>query len=304
MRYFKLINSKGVKLDITSNSIFFHDPTGLGFEEDTIFRRVGESWWLSKAAYKQKVIKGKIMFTSLEGADPYEQFLMFSKYISRTPLTLLYYPRGLDGTEYRRTVRVTKLEKSELSKFGALEEEIEFTAYTPWYERVFATNFKHISNNSRGWVWGGDSNPPLVFEPTNPAYTVARFKAEPLRFVNIYSPINSLGPMKITIYGPVTNPIWMHYVGNTRIALGQFDSREDMEIEDGTKLVIDNTGERSNMQVLTNTGAVVKNVYSLRDFSTKSFFNLREGTNTISAITSGSDVVRFDVEGYIYYATV
>lgn len=304
MRYFKLINSKGIELDITTRSIFFHDLSGLGFEEDTIFRRVGESWWLSKAEYKQSIIKGKISFTSLEGEEPYNQFLMFSKYVSRAPLTLLYYPCGLDGTEYRRTVRVTKLAKSELNKFGALEDEIEFTAYTPWYERTMASNADSMHETTRGWVWGGNDNPPLVFEPTNPEYTVTRFGSEPVTFVNLYSPINSLGPVKLTIYGPASNPTWLQYVGSTRIASGRFSLTENVEIAEGTKLVIDNTSEQSSMKILTLTDDFVMNVYPLRDFDTRGFFNLREGYNTISVLTQSSNVVRFDAEGYVYYATV
>lgn len=304
MRYFKLINNKGIKLDITTRSIFFNAPNGLGFEEDAIFRRTGKTWWLSKAEYKQTVIKGKITFTSLEGEDPYSQFLMFSKYVSRAPLTLLYYPYGLNGNEYRRTVRVTKLAKGELDKFGALNDEIEFTAYTPWYERISATNADSIHEETRGWVWGGNDNPPLVFEPTNPEYTKTRFGSEPVTFVNLYSPIDSLGPVKLTIYGPAQNPTWLQYVGNTRIASGRFSLSENVEITEGNKLVIDNTSEQPSMKIFTLTDDFVKNVYPLRDFDTRGFFNLREGYNTISVTNQTMDVVRFDAEGYVYYATV
>lgn len=304
MRYFKLINSNGVELDITTQSVLFHDIEGLGFEEDAIFRRVGETWWLSSATYKQSVIKGKMCFTGLGGEDPYGLYLRFSKYITRTPLTMVYYPFGLDGDSYRRTVRVTELTKSELTKYGALDESIEFTAYTPWYELVSATNANEEAVASRGWVWGGESNPPLVFEPTNLEYTRTRFGSEQKTFVNVYSPINSLGPVKLTIYGPVTNPVWLHYVGNTRIGTGQFDSSETVEVPAGARLVIDNTNGKHQMRILSATSEVIKNVYPLRDFDTRGFFNLREGYNNISVYSNESDFVRFDVEGHIYYATV
>lgn len=304
MRYFKLINSNGVELDITTHSLLFHDIEGLGFEEDAIFRRVDETWWLSSAMYKQSVIKGKMCFTGLEGEDPYGLYLRFAKYITRTPLTMVYYPFGLEGGSYRRTVRVTELTKSELTKYGVLDEDIEFTAYTPWYETVTASNADKTVITELGWVWGGDTYPPLVFEPSNPDGNRTKFGSERKSFVNVFSPIGSLGPMKLTIYGPVKNPTWMHYLGNTRLATGQFDISENVEIPDGAKLEIDNTNGRYRMEILSSSGALLKNVYSLRDFDTVGFFNLREGHNTISVTSSETDFVRFDVEGHIYYATV
>lgn len=304
MRYFKLINSNGVTLDITTQSILFYSIEGLGFEEDAVFRRVSETWWLSSASYKQAAIKGKICFTGLEGEDPYGLYFKFSKFVSRAPLTLVYYPYGLDGDAYYRTVRVTELTKSELTKYGVLDESIKFQAYTPWYELVSATNAESTVITELGWVWGGDTYPPLTFEPSNPDGNKTKFGSERKSFVNVFSPINSKGPMKITIYGPVRNPVWLHYIGNTRIGSGRFDSSENVEIPEGARLEIDNTNGRHRMEILSAAGAVLKNVYSLRDFDTLGFFNLREGYNTISVTSSETDFVRFDVEGHVYYATV
>lgn len=302
MRYFKLINSKGDELNITSQSIFFHEVEGLGFEEETSFRRIGQTWWLNSALLRQTPITGKISFTDLEGFDPYILFNDFYLFVNKAPLTLVYYPRGLDQTSYRKQVRVTKLEKSELNKYGALEEAIAFTPYTPWYMVVTVQNII-AGTASKGWVWGGEHNPPLKFEPTDDTSTPAKFGGEISQSVRLYSPVESSSPVKLIIKGPALNPIWSHYVGNKLIGTGGF-SGSGMNLEADEELVVDNTNGHTRMHVRSLITGEDRNVYALRDFDTMCFFTLKEGDNTISVASSGGSTVDFSVEGHIYYGTV
>lgn len=302
MRFFKLINSKGDELNITSQSIFFHDIEGLGFEEETSYRRVGQTWWLNNALLRQIPITGKVSFTDLEGYDPYVLFSDFYLFVNKAPLTLVYYPRGLDQTSYRKQVRVTKLDKSELNTYGALEEDISFTPYTPWYMVVSASNVSTIVT-STGWVWGGDNSPPLVFEPTDAESTPAKFGGEIRQSVQLYSPVESSSPIKLTIKGPAVNPFWSHYVGNKLISTGGF-AGEGVNLSGEETLVVDNTNGRTGMSISNSATGETRNVYALRDFNTGCFFILKEGANTISVAASGGSHVDFTVEGHIYYGTV
>lgn len=302
MRYFKLINNKGDELSITSQSIFFHDIEGLGFEEETSYRRVGQTWWLNNALLRQTPITGKISFTDLEGHDPYVLFSDFYLFINKAPLTLVYYPRGLDQTSYRKQVRVTKLDKSELNIYGALEEDISFTPYTPWYMVVSASNVSTIVTNT-GWVWGGDNSPPLVFEPTDAESTPAKFGGEIRQSVQLYSPVESSSPIKLTIKGPAVNPFWSHYVGNKLINTGGF-AGEGVNLSSEETLVVDNTNGHTGMSISNSVTGETRNVYALRDFDIGCFFILKEGANTISVAASGGSHVDFTVEGHIYYGTV
>ena len=302
MRNFKLINNKGDELNITSQSIFFHDIEGLGFEEETSYRRIGQTWWLNSALLHQTQITGKISFTDLEGSDPYKLFSDFYLFISKAPLTLVYYPRGLDQTSYRKQVRLTKIEKSELNKYGILEEDVVFTPYTPWYMIASVSNITVIDPGV-GWIWGGDGAPPLVFEPVDDTSTPAKFGGEIRQSVNVYSPVDSSGPVKLTIKGPAANPVWSHYVGNKLIGTGGF-SGLGVTLSETESLIIDNTNGHYSMTISDSITGNSRNVYALRDFDTACFFNLKEGENTISVTSTGGGVVDFTVEGHIYYATV
>ena len=302
MRFFKLINNKGDELNITSQSIFFHEIEGLGFEEETSYRRVGQTWWLNNALLRQTPIAGKVSFTDIEGHDPYSLFADFYLFINKAPLTLVYYPRGLDQTSYRKQVRVTKLEKSELNQYGILEEDISFTPYTPWYMVTRVSNVNTVIT-STGWVWGGNDSPPLVFEPTDAESTPAKFGGEIRQSVNLYSPVESSSPIKLTIKGPALNPIWSHYVGNKLVATGGF-SGAGVNLSSDETLVVDNTNGHISMDINNSATGEDRSVYALRDFDTKCFFVLKEGNNTISVATSGGSTVDFTVEGHIYYGTV
>lgn len=302
MRYFKLINRKGDELDLTSQRIFFHEIDGLGFEEDTSWRRVGQTWWLNNALLRQTAITGKISFTYLEGEDPYRLFNDFYLFINNAPLTLVYYPRGFNETSYRKQVRVTKLDKSELNEYGILEEDITFTPYTPWYMVVNEKNINTVDSGT-GWVWGGTSSPPLKFEPTDGTSTPAKFGGEIRQSVNIFSPVESSSPVKLVIKGPALNPVWSHYVGNRLIGTGGF-SGSGVNLSSQEELVVSNTDGRIQMYIRDINSGETRNVYSLRDFDTACFFNLKAGSNTISVASSGGGAVDFTVEGHIYYATV
>lgn len=312
MRYFSLINNSGETLDITTKNIFFNEIAGLGFEEETSFRHVGEVWWLNTASYRQKPITGKIIFTDYNNADPYIEFRKFFRFITKVPLTLLYYPDGLEGKEYRRRVRVTKLEKSELNVYGVFDETIEFTPYTPWYELMIAENKGSISDFTGKWIWGdGADNPPVVFAPTPDTAIPPRFGSAERRWVSldIFSSGNS--PARFIMYGPISEPSWTHYVDGNAVATGGFS--EEITIDADEALVVDNVDEINQIKVysyFTNTegepviGEVLRDLYQKRDFNVPCFISLRPGNNRIAVSSSTEDPIRMRLEGHVYNAVV
>lgn len=309
MRYFKLINGAGETLDITTQEYFFHEIKGLGFDTENSFRMSGDVWLLSSTYYAQQPVTGKMAFTDIGDTDPYEKYFIFSRFVMKLPLTLLYYPRGLSRQEYRRTVMVKKLDKSELNINGILQEEIEFTPLTPWY-RVFtdSNDTGEGEDEMTGWIWGKEENgvyvtPPLVFEPEDGQNaTRAKFRAEPRLYTVIRSDSSNEGPVKLIIHGPAVNPLWTHYVDGTAVETGGFD--EDFSLSESETLTVDNMTGEYIMTVFDSSTGVTRNVYSLRDFDKLCFFSLQEGTNTFTVTTSNGARVKFDVEGRVYYATV
>lgn len=304
MRYFKLENSKGEILDITTTSMLFHDISGLGYEEENDFIRVGSVWRLNSREYSQLPITGKMCFTEHGDTSPYLKYTQFKTFVDYAPLVIYYWPYGIEGKVYKKRVRVSKLGKSEINEYGVLDDDIEFTVYTPWYEIVKGET-SDTDLDERAWIWGdGDGNPPLVFEPQEGQNArPARFRGEFRSLINLNSDSDNGSPVKITMIGPASNPTWTQYVDGDYISSGGFDPDADFNLASGEKLVIDNTTGEYTMSV-ESAGGVIRNVYSLRSFDLDCFFTLRQGKNTF-AITSADGVpVKTLIEGYIYYATI
>lgn len=312
MRYFKLENSNGEVLDITTTEILFHEIGGLGFDEDNDFRQIGEVWWLNNSKYNQATVTGKILFTEYGETDPYEKYYKFARFIQKAPLILMYYPYGVDGTCYRRRVRVSKLEKSEKSQLGVIDSSIDFICYTPWYNVVeLEYNVEDREETSGGWIWGGNDNPPLVFEPSaGREVTRAKFRYEPPQYLEIKTDTTQNCPVKLMIFGPATNPTWSHsYKVNesfVQAGSGAFSSPSPVSIASDEILVIDNTNGRYAMEIIALDGTLRQNVYQLRNFDLECFITLREGENRISVSTTSTGVLakHLRMEGHIYHATV
>lgn len=312
MRYFSLINNSGETLDITSKTIFFTEVSGLGFEEETSFRHVGEVWWLNTASYRQTPITGRLIFTDYNKADPYIEFRKFFQFISKAPLDLVYYPNGLADKQYRKRVRVTKLEKSELNEYGVFDEAIEFTPYTPWYELVVYENSGGESDYKGRWIWGdGSEHPPVIFAPTPAGSTPPRFGTEERRWVALDVNASSDSPARFIMFGPIENPVWTHYVDGDVVSTGGFSS--SISIGANEALVVDNVDEICQIKVYScytdgsgksAIGEPLRDLYQKRNFNVPCFITLRAGRNRVAVTTSTDTPIGLRLEGYLYNAVV
>ncbi len=313
MRYFKLMTTSAIDpavLDVTTKNILFHDIGGLGFDEDADFRSVGDVFWLNSVSYKQVPVTGKMLFTDYT-SSPYTKYMEFMDFIHNSQIIMLYYPHGPEGVEYRRNVRLTKADKTEINEYGVLDVSVEFSPYTPWYQAVAADNGfvedgDESEDDNKGWIWGGPDTDPLVFEPTDPEHqTKAKFRKQVLKFAKINATTNNKNPVKLSIFGPITNPSWTHYVNGERVSSGGFSSNKTVSVGAGQVLVIDNTNGLYSMAIYdVATGEKVSDVYALRNFNLQCFMYLKEGENRISVGSPGDEEIRIEVEGHIYYATV
>lgn len=304
MRYFLLENSVGDRLDITTTEFLFHDIEGLGFEEEVEFRRIGPVWRLNSAKFNQTHITGKMCLTDNGDTTPYQKYEYLRGFISRAPLTLIYYPHGYGTTAYRKRVRVTSITKTEINKYGVLDDSIDFTPYTPWYEAISVENVpEEVDENAKwiwdiGYMWRDSENDPIS------GTGIYKFGGESRNNIDIECTSNAKGLIKLSIFGPIQNPSWFHYVDGVLVADGGFSSVSQFELLDGECLTIDNTDGEFKMTVINLSTGVSRNVYSLRDFDKTCFFTLREGLNTLAVRSEDSTPVKIKVEGQIHYATV
>ena len=307
MRYIKLKNSAGVEYDITSKNALFHDIQGLGFSEDGQYKAIGDVWVLNSVSNQQSPISGDICF-GYEG-DPYGTFNIFANFIRETPLTFLYFPKGLTGKCYRKRVRVSSLEKGELNEYGVLDCPVEFLPQTPWYEEVSReTKASEADVDTPGWVWGGTSptSLPLVFEPSSDVTKRrARFRGEYIKFVQLESYTSKKNPVRLTLYGPLSNPFWSHYVNGKLVSSGGFAASQNVSVGEHEMLVIDNTDGKYSIKIYReDSDELLRDVYRLRNFNLPCFFYMQSGSNQFVISSSDGRVNKIKAEGHMYYDTV
>lgn len=304
MRYFKLENSAGEILDITTQQLFFHNIGGIGFEEKNDFTAVGRVWKLNKSDYQQTPVSGTMCFVGTDKKTPYTQYREFYSFIDKTPLQLLYYPNGLNTMEYRKRVRVSKLEKSEFNEYGVLDCDIEFIPYTPWYKIVrdiIEPGGEQSSNG--GWIWdrGNRWRDSLDVDYSTYHY---RFSNAYRRTIRFNTQVNGEGPVRLELHGPLTNPTWTHYVNGKLEASGGLVKGSPVTIDANEYLIVDNTSGTYVLAVYNVETGLTRNVYQYRDFNKLCFFTLKRGLNEIVINSDNNDAVHIEAEGHIYYATV
>ncbi len=276
MRRYSLINNDGTSYELTEKGkSFFFDVDGLGYKCETEFQRIGEHLALINDHLAQGVVTGSIKFWQ---PNAYQQYFKFAQFCQNKPLKLLYTPPT--GTTYYREGYVTAITKRESD---ALVVSIEFKATTPWYKSVYVFNSGEIAG---GKVYDYTYN-----------YTYAEGAAQS---VIINSDSYKESPCKITLYGPLVNPSWSHYLNNELIVVGSVKGT----IEEGNKLVIDTTTIPYSIKQFDAGDNLISNMYQLSDFSTYRFVNIGFGENIISATHEALSTIKIGVEAKIEYATV
>lgn len=288
MRTFRLVNGAGESCNITDRQLFFHDPSGLGFNRQLKYRQVGDRFVRVSSKVSQQDITGKV---ALLGDDPYLSYFNFVQFLNKEPLTLLYTPNDQasasspSGTTYRRNVNVKKVDKTEMEHQGYLDCSISLTPLTPWYKYVAVSNGNIDTSEVLHWgvTWGVDWGPLNEYER------------------GIVANSSMASPSKITIYGPITNPSWTHYVNGIAKGTGKVLAT----IDTNEYLLVDCTVDPYRiLKVSALNDMVLSDLYEYSDFSTKRFVELQNGVNTLAV--SGDNAIDPTVkwEAYIYYESV
>lgn len=284
MRRFSLITGIGESVDLTTETVFFHDPDGLGFEISATYRQIGKRFSPVSTDTSQGSITGSIAFL---GSKPYEQYYNFMKTVLGGGLILVYSTDD-NVTKYYREVELSSVGKSEILQDGGyLDVSVTFTAKTPWYRKYTLTTNNKVSGDS-GFIF--PVKWPVKFRSTMGMSVI----------LDVESHCNS--PCRLIIDGPLTNPSWRHYVNGRLSQTGAVT----VDIPEDHHLVIDNRGDSYEMAIYnSDLSSVTKDVYQLSDFSTGRFIELKYGRNQISVSSANTtDMVDIKLEANVYYDTV
>lgn len=147
VRNFKLSNGNNAMWTLTDPSIesFATNPSGLGFNSESQYMRVGNDNLLTYSQYSMESKSFDVMFYGKRREDKYKMYFDFVKFLMVEPIYLLYEPVG--GKTYRMKVKVESLGKTEINpETSALVCPMEMTPLSFWEDNkvkattVFSTN--------------------------------------------------------------------------------------------------------------------------------------------------------------------
>lgn len=276
MRQFYLINGNGNRYSLMDTKHWLYEPDNLGAKFNSRYEQIGSDFVRTKRISKPDDPKGKILFT---GTDKYQDYSDFIKFIAVEPLTLEY----VSNATYRAKVDLKEIEKSEINQDGYLECAISFKRLSRWYKTITILN-ENEGNGGKVYDYEYD-------------YTYMEYEPQQ---ATIQSDSGYDSPIKLTIFGPIVNPTWKHYLNNNAIATGKITAN----IVAGRRIVIDNTKIPYSITEQDSYGNVINDLYQYSDFTTTRFFNLQFGENRVTVEHEGTNILNMAVEARLEYETV
>lgn len=262
MRQFKLINSRGETFDLMNHDAYFRNPDGLGASHTITVIAAGRDFTEVDDDLNQQTIPGEMVFSS------YAEYVTFSRFCMYAPLTFWYKPTT---QWYYRECKLSKIDKGEIETgTSKLISPVDFMCFTVWRQSATAYPAEATGDGKR-------------YDYTYP-YTYIETAAGTIAITN---DTDLPAPIKIHIFGPVTNPTWaLVYDGDVYA-----DGAVTATIPDGHKLVIDASSTSLEIAEYTTDNAFVRNLYAESDKSTTRFINAPVGESTLSFAHSGTETI-------------
>lgn len=134
IRNFYFENEKGQRIDCqkVNGGLFLYNVTGLGYEENIEYKRIGNTFIQNNKEIVQNQITGELEFYDMT-YDEYRNFIDFI--LMATSLRLVYIPKTSNRTEYYRDIDVCKIEKTEEDEYNILTCPIVINCKSLWYEQ-------------------------------------------------------------------------------------------------------------------------------------------------------------------------
>ncbi len=148
-RQFIIVNKNNEELSFNSTDIFGHTPEGLGVEFEATTYQAYNSFNDMVLTVKQNEISLKLTLGN-DSQKPYAAYMKLLKFLNVGNLILRYVVPDV-GT-FERKIALRSLSKKDMDLYSVLQEDIKFSAMSPWYSWVpLSKNFDRVLNSGRIW---------------------------------------------------------------------------------------------------------------------------------------------------------
>lgn len=281
IRNFFFENELGQRINCQSvvGNLFLYNITGLGFEKNIEYVRVGNTFVKNKEEFAQNVIDGELEFYNMT----YDEYISFVNFILQANnLKLIYIPKRKNRVEFFREIDLVKIDKNEEDDYNTLVSPITIYCKSLWNK---ANNIKYdvkSTENEIRWDFKWDS----------------KFSDYEHRNVTIENKGHVAAPFLLEIEGYVENPSISIYVDD----ILQNELTLDLILEEGEKLQY--CTQDNNLYIQKNSNGTVTNLFNLLDLNnSNNFFKIPLGVSTIK-LNADTDIENANLTVYEQYITV
>lgn len=256
IRAFSLRNEVGASYNLSiPNTSFLYQPTGLGYDMEAGYIRIGHSWVRNYMRDKQGEISGSVVFPR----DPYVTAADFLEFLrtSKT-LTLVY---TTDAGEFLRDVDLISFGKSEIVTGNVLQCPVRLRARGLWYAPYSSRIVISAGGSGRGTRYSFRYS--------------ARYTGYGQGAAQIENDGSVPAPFVAIIQGPVADPVISLFVDGVEQARAEITG-EALAGESICFSTVD-----GNLYCYVQTGTGQTNLVSGLDINNHNFFKLPVGTSEL-----------------------
>lgn len=156
IRNFYFENEIGQRIDCQKidGNLFLYNVTGLGFEKETEYVQIGNTFVKNKENIKQNIIEGELEFYNMT-YDEYTNFIDFV--LSSKSLKLIYVPKTSQRKEFYRDIDIVKIDKNEEDDYNVLISPITIYCKSLWYKQDVAIYTIKAQDDEIRWDFKWDS---------------------------------------------------------------------------------------------------------------------------------------------------
>ena len=284
IRNFYFENEKGKRIDCQKidGNLFFYNVSGLGYEENIEYERVGNTFIPNKKEIKQNQIAGDLEFYEMT-YDEYSNFIDFV--LNSENLKIIYVPKKKNRVEYYRDIDIVSIPKSEEDEYNILTSSITINCKSLWYEEKKAIYKIKSQGDEIKWDFKWDS----------------KFANYDVRKLPIINQGHVEAPILVEMNGYLQNPAISLYVDGELYQKVKIN----VEINEFEKLLY---GTKENEFYINkqNTDGTLTSLFSLDyiDFYNDNVIRIPQNRSCELRLTADNEVLNALVTVLIFYKAV